>query len=183
MTSSPYPTKARIREIFAHLTAGDAPTFYTHVADDVDWTIMGSHALSGHYSDKATLMSKALSRIGSLFDSPMKLRITGVIGGEVEEWAVVEMAADGICKNGKLPLPLPLPHCPARYSTISSAGGQQILPPTAEIPLSMNYMRVDVRGSGIREYLLVVDAVARRQDCSSASVSGRSALKPCFGGK
>ncbi|KAI8959775.1 hypothetical protein F5Y11DRAFT_289991 [Daldinia sp. FL1419] len=100
MTNPAYPTKAHIREIFAYLAAGDARTFYTHVADDVDWTIMGSHALSGHYADKATLVAEALSRIGGLFDSPLKVRITSVIGGEVEDWAVVEMAADGVCKNG-----------------------------------------------------------------------------------
>ncbi|KAI1483969.1 hypothetical protein F4774DRAFT_364149 [Daldinia eschscholtzii] len=100
MSSSPYPTKARVREIFAHLAAGDPVAFYAHIADDVDWTIMGSHALSGHYTDKATLTSKATSRTGGLFEGPVKMRIVDVIGGEVEEWAVVEMALDGICKNG-----------------------------------------------------------------------------------
>ncbi|KAI0115139.1 hypothetical protein F4814DRAFT_448972 [Daldinia grandis] len=34
------PTKARLRDILPHLTAGDALTFYTHVAEDVDWTVM-----------------------------------------------------------------------------------------------------------------------------------------------
>ncbi|KAI1646383.1 uncharacterized protein F4817DRAFT_316880 [Daldinia loculata] len=144
----PPPHFRGIFGFFAHLTAGDALTFYIYVADDVDWTIVGSHALSCHYSDKATLMSKALSRVGGLFDSAMKLRITGVIGGEVEEWAVIEMAADGISKNGKLPLFYHL----ARYSTISSGkGNKYILPPTVEIPLSMSYMRVDVRGCVTRQ--------------------------------
>lgn len=35
-----FPTKGLIRDIFAHLTRGDAAAFYAHVADDVDvWII------------------------------------------------------------------------------------------------------------------------------------------------
>lgn len=101
MPASPFPTKARIREIFAHLTAGDAPAFYAHVADDVDWTVMGTHALSGHYPNKATFMAESLTRIGGVLDGPMKLQVKSVIGGETEEWAVIELAAEARCKNGE----------------------------------------------------------------------------------
>ncbi|XXG97288.1 hypothetical protein Hte_003584 [Hypoxylon texense] len=99
-TATSFPTKARIREVFAHLVAGDAPSFYAHVADDVDWTVMGTHVLSGHYPDKATFMSQSLARISGVFDGPIKLHIRSIIGGEVEEWAVVELAAEARCKNG-----------------------------------------------------------------------------------
>ncbi|KAI1335923.1 hypothetical protein F5Y15DRAFT_419380 [Xylariaceae sp. FL0016] len=99
-TTTAFPTQARIREIFAHLTRGDAPGFYAHVADDVDWTVMGTHALSGHYGDKATFMARSLARIGGVLDGPMKLEVKSVIGGESEAWAVVEMVAEARCKNG-----------------------------------------------------------------------------------
>ncbi|KAI1393534.1 uncharacterized protein F4822DRAFT_424003 [Hypoxylon trugodes] len=99
MSTSHFPTKARIREIFAYLTAGDAPAFYAHVADDVDWTVMGTHALSGHYKDKEMFLSQSLSRISAVFDGVMKLHVKSVIGGEIEEWAVIELAAEAKCKN------------------------------------------------------------------------------------
>jgi len=42
-----------VRQIFAGLEHGDGAGFFTHVADDVDWTVMGTHPLAGHYKSKA----------------------------------------------------------------------------------------------------------------------------------
>ena len=36
-----------VREIFKGLENGDGAAFFTHVADDVDWTVMGTHPLAG----------------------------------------------------------------------------------------------------------------------------------------
>jgi ketosteroid isomerase-like protein len=55
--STPYPTKSPIFQIFSHLATGDAPSFYAHVADDISWTVMGTSALSGHYSTEASFLS------------------------------------------------------------------------------------------------------------------------------
>ncbi|KAI1765195.1 hypothetical protein GGR53DRAFT_529839 [Hypoxylon sp. FL1150] len=101
MSTPSFPTKARIREIFAHLGTGYAPSFYAHVADDIDWTVMDIHALSGHFLDKATFLSNLLSGIDGVFDGPLKLHVTSIIGGEVEEWAVVELVAEATCMNGQ----------------------------------------------------------------------------------
>jgi ketosteroid isomerase-like protein len=46
-------TPDRIREIFKPLEAGDGAAFFAHVADDVDWTVMGTHPLAGQYHSKA----------------------------------------------------------------------------------------------------------------------------------
>ncbi|KAI0145965.1 hypothetical protein F4776DRAFT_385508 [Hypoxylon sp. NC0597] len=98
MPTSSFPTKAKIREIFSHLAAGDSQAFYAHVADDVDLTLVGSHVLSGYY-DKASFM-RVLGRINNIFDGPIKLHVQSIIGGEVEEWAVIELSAEAKCKNG-----------------------------------------------------------------------------------
>ncbi|OTA66623.1 hypothetical protein K449DRAFT_430937 [Hypoxylon sp. EC38] len=98
MPTSSYPTKAKIREIFSHLAASDSQAFYAHVDDDVDLTLMGSHVLAGHY-DKASFM-RALGRINSIFDGPVKLHVQSIIGGEIEEWAIIELVAEAKCKNG-----------------------------------------------------------------------------------
>lgn len=99
--SSQFPTKNQIREIFAHLTRGDTKAFYENVAEDVHWTVMGTHALSGSYNSKSSFLSTSASRIAAVLDGPIKLKIRSVIGGEVEEWAVIEMVANAKCKNGK----------------------------------------------------------------------------------
>ena len=43
-----------IRGIFAGLEHGDGAAFFDHVADDVDWTVMGAHPLAGHYAARRT---------------------------------------------------------------------------------------------------------------------------------
>ena len=42
-----------VRGIFSHLASGDGKKFFEHVADDVDWTVEGTHPLAGHYRSKA----------------------------------------------------------------------------------------------------------------------------------
>ncbi|KAI1460674.1 hypothetical protein F4805DRAFT_372015 [Annulohypoxylon moriforme] len=100
MSPLSYPTKAYIREVFSHFAEGNSEAFYAHVADDVDLTLMGSHALAGRYN-KATFKSQALAQINDVFDGSVKLHVRSIIGGEIEEWAVIELAADAKCKNGK----------------------------------------------------------------------------------
>src|SRR5580693_5789478 len=45
-------TSDRVREIFKGLENGDGAAFFEHVADNVDWTVMGTHPLAGHYPSK-----------------------------------------------------------------------------------------------------------------------------------
>jgi ketosteroid isomerase-like protein len=43
----------RVRQIFKALETGDGAAFFAHVADDVDWTVMGTHPRAGNYHSKA----------------------------------------------------------------------------------------------------------------------------------
>jgi ketosteroid isomerase-like protein len=47
-------TPERVREIFKGLEKGDGAAFFEHVADDVDWTVMGTHPLAGRYHSNST---------------------------------------------------------------------------------------------------------------------------------
>jgi ketosteroid isomerase-like protein len=49
-------TLDRVREIFMRLENGDGDEFFTHVADDVDWIVEGTHPLAGHYHSKADFL-------------------------------------------------------------------------------------------------------------------------------
>jgi uncharacterized protein len=44
-----------VREIFKGLEDGDSAAFFTHVADDVDWTVMGTNPLAGRIAARQTL--------------------------------------------------------------------------------------------------------------------------------
>jgi ketosteroid isomerase-like protein len=39
-----------VREIFLGLESGDGSVFFKHVAEDVDWIVMGTLPLAGHNS-------------------------------------------------------------------------------------------------------------------------------------
>jgi hypothetical protein len=45
-------TSESVREIFKGLENGDGAAFFERVADAVDWTVMGTHPLFGHYARK-----------------------------------------------------------------------------------------------------------------------------------
>ena len=48
-----------VRKIFAGLEQGDGAGFFTHVADDVDWTVEGTHPLAGRYRSNNPVCSTA----------------------------------------------------------------------------------------------------------------------------
>ena len=41
-----------VRRMFSHLESGSGDRFFGHVADDVDWTVEGTHPLAGRYLSK-----------------------------------------------------------------------------------------------------------------------------------
>jgi pyruvate dehydrogenase (quinone) len=49
-----------VRKIFKGLEEGDGAAFFTHVADDVDWTVMGIAAAFAH--DGPVLIDAVVSR-------------------------------------------------------------------------------------------------------------------------
>lgn len=59
-------TQERVREIFTGLEEGDVPGFFEHVADDVDWTVIGIHPLAGHYLSKKSFIDGVIARVGQV---------------------------------------------------------------------------------------------------------------------
>ena len=53
-------TSENVREIFKGLENGDGGAFFERVADDVDWIVMGTHPLAGHYRTRR-ISGRALS--------------------------------------------------------------------------------------------------------------------------
>jgi hypothetical protein len=96
-TTTPYPSKARIHEIFSHLATG----FLLQLRRQPCLLDRNGHTLGNHPS-KSSFLSFSLPTIAKAIEGPMKLRVKNIIGGETGEWAVIEMeAVEGTkCKNG-----------------------------------------------------------------------------------
>jgi hypothetical protein len=58
-------TSDYVRQIFKSLERGDGADFFTHVADDVEWTVMGTHPLAGDYHSKAAFYRRYFCEAGS----------------------------------------------------------------------------------------------------------------------
>jgi len=92
------PTAAQVRQLFAYLEGGDADDFFARVADDVSWTVMGTHPLAGEYHSKSAFRASTFARLNRVLREGMLLRVTHVIVHG--EWAVVELEALSTALNG-----------------------------------------------------------------------------------
>ena len=87
-----------VRKIFAGLEHGDGAAFFAHVADDVDWTVMGTHPLAGHYKSKADFAAGTFAKLGKVLPDGAQLNVNDLfIAGDV---AVVELHSKATAKNG-----------------------------------------------------------------------------------
>ena len=87
-----------VRNVFAGLEHGDGDAFFSHVADDVDWTVMGTHPLAGHYPSKAAFKAATFSKLGKVLPGGAQLRVThAFVAGDT---AVVELVSAATARNG-----------------------------------------------------------------------------------
>jgi uncharacterized protein len=87
-----------VRRIFAGLEHGDGAAFFEHVADDVDWTVMGTHPLAGHYKSRAEFTAATFAKLGKVLPGGAQLNVNDVfIAGDV---AIVELHSKATAKNG-----------------------------------------------------------------------------------
>lgn len=94
------PSEHTIREIFSLLEDdGLNPTFFNHVADNVDWTLTGTdNPISGHHTSKADLFKAIRRATAGLTKAPPKVKIKRlVIAGKT---VVAEMIGRATLKHG-----------------------------------------------------------------------------------
>ena len=87
----------RIRQIFKGLETGDGAAFFAHVADDVDWTVMGTHPLAGHYRSRADYAG-TFAKLGKVLPQGAQLHVEHVLVKDDE--AVVELRSLATAING-----------------------------------------------------------------------------------
>ena len=87
-----------VLEIFKGLESGDGAAFFEHVTDDVDWTVMGTHPLAGHYLSKKAFREGTFAKLGQVLTGGAQLRVEHLI---VEgNQAIVELHSLATARNG-----------------------------------------------------------------------------------
>jgi ketosteroid isomerase-like protein len=69
----------QVRELFKWLERGDGAAFFEHVADDVDWTVMGTHPLAGHYASKRSFIEGTFAKLALVLPKGAQLHVEHVI--------------------------------------------------------------------------------------------------------
>jgi ketosteroid isomerase-like protein len=90
-------TPDRIRQIFKALETGDGAGFFAHVADNVDWTVMGTHPLAGQYHSRAAYAG-TFTKLGKVLPQGAQLHVEHVLVKDDE--AVVELRSLATATNG-----------------------------------------------------------------------------------
>jgi uncharacterized protein len=91
-------TPDTVREIFKGLESGDGAAFFKHVAEDVDWTVMGTHPLAGHYLSKKAFIEGTFAKLGQVLPHGAQLHTENVIVQGDE--AAVELHSLAVANNG-----------------------------------------------------------------------------------
>ena len=88
-----------VRSLFANLENGRTDAFFDHVAEDVNWTVMGTHPLAGTYHTKADFLVRTFGRLNKLLKEGVVLRVTNLlVDGDT---AAVELESLSTASNGK----------------------------------------------------------------------------------
>jgi len=88
----------RVRSLFEGLERGDGAAFFQHVAEDVDWTVMGTHPLAGHYPSKKAFIEGTFAKLGQVLPQGAQLHVEHLL--VKDDQAVVELRSLASAKNG-----------------------------------------------------------------------------------
>ena len=91
-------TPNRVREIFKGLENGDGTAFFNQVADDVDWTVMGTHPLAGRYRSKKDFIAGTFAKLSLVLPRGAQLQVEHLL--VKDDQAVVELHSLATAKNG-----------------------------------------------------------------------------------
>ena len=88
-----------VKSLFANLENGKSDAFFEHVADEVNWTVMGTHPLAGTYHKKAHFLTHTFARLDKILKEGVVLRVTNLlVDGDS---AAVEMESLSTALNGE----------------------------------------------------------------------------------
>ena len=88
----------RVRETFKGLETVDGAAFFQHVAEDVDWMVMGTHPLAGHYLSKQAFREGTFAKLGQVLKGGAQLHIEHLT--VTVNQAIVELHSLATARNG-----------------------------------------------------------------------------------
>jgi len=91
-------TPDRVREIFKGLENGNGADFFDQVVDDVDWIVMGTHPLAGHYHSKRDFIAGTFAKLAQVLPQGAQLHVEHLL--VKDDQAVVELHSLATAKNG-----------------------------------------------------------------------------------
>ncbi len=91
--------KEIIRTMFAELSKGNADAFLSTLADDVNFTIIGSTKFSGVFKGKAELVAKVLVPLGAQLENGLTMHVDNLIAEG--DTIVMQGRGESTTKSGK----------------------------------------------------------------------------------
>jgi ketosteroid isomerase-like protein len=91
-------SKNYVEDLFGLLKTGDNNKFFDKVADNVLWTVMGTHPLAGTYRSKNVFLEKTFQRLNKILREGVILKVNNII--IEDDTAVVEMESLSTALNG-----------------------------------------------------------------------------------
>ena len=88
-----------VKELFDHLKTGETAKFFSKVSDDVNWTVMGTHPLSGTYHSKQDFIQATFERLNKVLKEGVVLKVNHIL--VKNSTAVVEMENLSTALNGR----------------------------------------------------------------------------------
>jgi ketosteroid isomerase-like protein len=89
-----------VAKLYENFSTGRESTFFDSVADDVQWTVMGTHPLAGVYNSKADFLKHTFDRLAKIIKGGsviMKIDHIYVSG----DTAIVEMTSTSVALNDR----------------------------------------------------------------------------------
>ena len=85
--------------LFDNLQSADTqPQFWARVADDVDWTVEGTHPLAGRYHDKSAFVDATFRRLAGVLPGGAQLQVQHLfIDGDI---TIVELLSTSKTNEG-----------------------------------------------------------------------------------
>jgi len=92
-------SKDYVQQLFSHLENNQGKNFFSQVSEDVDWTVMGTHPLAGHYTSKTDFLRHTFERLNGVLKEGVVLKVNEIhCAGNI---ATVEMRSLSTANNGK----------------------------------------------------------------------------------
>jgi uncharacterized protein len=85
--------------LFANLQSpATQPRYWARVADDVDWTVEGTHPLAGHYRSKKDFIEATFSRLEGVLRGGVKLEVQHLyVDGDI---TIAELLSTSVTNEG-----------------------------------------------------------------------------------